>query len=108
MTFNEMIDKLAEEMKDECLNNPEKKKIVEDLAGFYEDAAASGNKIDACKLFDLVDKFTKAFPEYTSAIIALSFMANIGMSDMEVITKNTFDEMNVEDIVDGINVEGED
>lgn len=85
MTLNEILINMAENEKDE-----NKIKCLTDISEFllpYAQHTATG-KIDGRKLFDLCEAFVKEWPEYVTAIIALSFMAGIGISNEDVDTRN--------------------
>ena len=106
MTLNEMMEKLADEMAKDAINTEEKGKILEDL-GKIVNTAKAGNKIDGCELFDVCHRFNDAFPDYVSAIIAMSMIGWFGVDAGYVEFGDGFTSLDVGDILGGAEIEGE-
>ena len=106
MTLNEMMEKLANEMAKDAIDNEEKGKILEDL-GKIVNTAKAGDKIDGCELFDVCHRFNKEFPDYVSAIIAMSMIGWFGVDAGLVEFGEGFTSLDVGDILGGAEIEGE-
>ena len=104
MTIGEMVEKFSTEMAEEAVKDKEKGKIIEELNEIM-DSAAEGYKIDGCKLFDICHRLNIAFPEYTSALIAMSFIAAIGIKD-DLVDFGDVTGLDIDDVVTGAEIDG--
>lgn len=106
MTLNEMMEKMTNEMAKEAIEDQTKGKILEDLEKVVS-TAKSGEKIDGCELFDICHRFNKAFPDYVSAIVAMSMIGWFGVEAGYVEFGEAFTSFDVDNILGGVEIEGE-
>ena len=106
MTLGEFVENAARDMAMEACTNEEKGKVLEELESIVSNVQ-NGEKIDLGKLFDATDKFVKAFPEYSSSLFALCLLGGTGAQNMEITELNDVPNMELNDFVEGINIEGE-
>ena len=105
MTLDELIEKMTEEICEVCENDESKYKIFIEFNEMIS-SAQQGNKIDGYKLFETCNRLNSVFPDYVSAILAISIIAKIGV-DSGIVEQENVTDINISDIVDGIDVEGE-
>lgn len=81
MTITEAIDYMIEKETDErklgCLN---------ELGMFLVENKADG-KINGRKLFELVEKLVKEWPEFVTMLVATSYLASAGLSNVNIDPK---------------------
>lgn len=81
MTLNETIEFMlkneTDERKIKCLEE-----IGEFLVGCNPD-----EKIDGRKLFELTEKLVREWPELVTVLVALSYVASVGLKDADVDPK---------------------
>ena len=100
MTLNELIDKITEEIEKVCEKDESKYDIFTELNEMII-SAQNENKIDGCKLFETCNKLNSMFPDYVSAMLALSIIAKIGI-DSGIVEQENATDVNISDIVTGI------
>lgn len=100
MTLNELIDKITEEIEKVCEKDESKYDIFTELNEMII-SAQNENKIDGCKLFETCNKLNSMFPDYVSAMFALSIIAKIGI-DSGIVEQENVTDVNISDIVTGI------
>lgn len=81
MTINEAIDSM--------LRNETDEKKIEAIGELCEFLAAEGqnDKINGRKLFELTEKLVKEWPEFVTMLVALSYLASVGLHDAEIDPK---------------------
>ena len=104
MTLNEMMEKVTDEMAKEAIKDEEKGKIVEDLQKVVG-TARSGKKIDGCELFEICHRLNKAFPDFISALIAMSMIGMFGVDAGYVEFGEDFTNLDVDDILGGAEID---
>lgn len=81
MTLNEafefMLKNETDERKIKCLEE-----IGEFLVGCSPD-----EKIDGRKLFELTEKLVREWPELVTVLVALSYVASVGLKDADIDPK---------------------
>ena len=106
MTLNEMMEKFADEIAKEATKDEEKGKILDDLKK-VTDTALSGEKIDGCELFEICHRLNEAFPDFVSALIAMSMIGMFGVDAGYVEFGEGFTNLDVDDILGGAEIDGE-
>ncbi len=105
MTLGEMVEKLTREMAEEAARDEKKGEILIEIDKIVE-SAKEGYKIDGCKLFDAVHRLNMAFPDFTSAILAMSLIASFGVNG-ELVEFDDIFNLNVDDVITGAEIDGE-
>lgn len=81
MTINEAIDSMLRNETDE-----RKLKCLEELGAFLV-AEGQDKKINGRKLFELTENLVKEWPEFVTMLVALSYLASVGLHDAEIDPK---------------------
>lgn len=81
MTINQAIESMLKNETDE-----RKLKTLEDLAAFIIETKGD-EKISGRKLFELTEKLVKEWPEFITALVALSYLASAGLSNADIDLK---------------------
>lgn len=76
-TINYMIEKETDEKKLGCLS---------ELGMFCVESKAD-EKINGRKLFELVEKLVKEWPEFVTMLVATSYLASAGLSNVNIDPK---------------------
>lgn len=81
MTINDAIDSVLR-------NETDKRKIkyIEELCEFLMETKID-KKISGRKLFELTEKLVKEWPEFITVLVALSYLASVGLSDADIDPK---------------------
>lgn len=106
MTLKAMVEKMADEMGREAAANEKKGEVIEALGRIME-TAASKNKVDGCELFDVCHRLNEEFPDYVSAIVAMSLIGWFGIDAGYVEIGEQFLDLDADDIIGGAEIEGE-
>ena len=81
MTINDAIDSMLKNETDE-----RKLKCLEDLGAFLIETGEA-KKISGRRLFELTEKLVKEWPEFITVLVALSYLASVGLSDADIDPK---------------------
>lgn len=81
MTISEAIDYMLEKETDE-----NKLRCLNELGMFLVENKADG-KINGRKLFELVEKLVKEWPEFVTMLVATSYLASAGLSNVNIDPK---------------------
>lgn len=98
MSFEEVVQKLSEEMVENAMKDEAKAKV---LADFHSVVFESNGKVDLGKLYDAADTFIKTFPEYSAALIAMCFLGGAAAMNTENPDPNDIGKMDIEQFIDG-------
>lgn len=81
MTINEAIDSM--------LRNETDEKKIEAIGKLSEFLITEGQdkKINGRKLFELTENLVKEWPEFVTMLVALSYLASLGLHDAEIDPK---------------------
>ena len=81
MTINEAIDSM--------LRNETDEKKIEAIGKLSEFLVTEGqnDKINGRKLFELVENLVREWPEFVTMLVALSYLASVGLSNAEIDPK---------------------
>ena len=106
MTLDEMVNMLTEEVMNQCKDDDSKFNVLEELTKLIEPAMERGEKVDGCKLFSLCDKLNKEFPDFVSAVLAMSLLASFGVQG-NLVDVDDVTSLNLSDVMDGLDIDGE-
>lgn len=106
MTLNELIEKMADEICEVCKDDESKFDVFEEFNEMII-SAQQENKIDGYKLFETCNRLNSVFPDYVSALLALSVIAKIGV-DSGLAEHDDIESINVNDVITGVDDEEED
>ncbi len=81
MTINEAIDSMLRNETDE-----RKVKSIGELCEFLIENK-DDKKINGRRLFELTEKLVKEWPEFVTVLVALSYLASVGLSDADIDLK---------------------
>lgn len=82
MTINQAIEFMLKNEKDE-----KKIKCIENLDILIMEAK-NNEKIDGRKLFELVEKLVREWPELVTMLLSLTYVASVGFSDADIDPKD--------------------
>lgn len=85
MTINQAIEFMLKNEKDE-----KKIKCIENLDILISESK-NNEKIDGRKLFELVEKLVKEWPELVTMLLSLTYVASVGFSDADIDPKDISD-----------------
>ena len=104
MTLDEMINMMVEEVTNQCKEDESKFKVFEEFTSLIEPALKNGEKIDGCELFKVCDKLNREFPDFVSAVMAMSVIASFGVQ-ANLVEFDNVTSLNLGDVIEGADID---
>ena len=93
MTLNETMELMLKNETDE-----KKIRCLEEIGEFLIGCNPS-EKIDGRRLFELTEKLVKEWPELVTVLVALSYVASVGLKDADVDPKEIADTVDLSEFM---------